>query len=187
MLYIIKGSDRQTADREYAPRGTGIGAQLGVCSRKSFFKRLVLRFLGIAGQEVPYSTGNGLLEVPPTLVGRQVHTGEQPVGVLHVAVDTGDEGRLFEVRTVGRGIDRVDQRVVIAMDVGKETIVYLHREIMHCLCTNRFLSRINEITLFVSRQQVSFLRRLHTRRAIGLTIGAEIESLHQVTLRTQFG
>ena len=110
-------------------------------------------FARIAGEEVSYTTGDGLLEVPPTLVGRQVHTGEQPVGILHVTIDTGDEGRLFEVRAVGRGIDRVDQRVVIAMDVGKEIIVSLYREIMHCLCTHRFLSRINEITLFVSRQQ----------------------------------
>ena len=76
MLFIIKGSDRQTADREYAPRGTGIGAQLGVRSRESFFERLVLLFLCIAGKEVSYSTGNGLLEVSSSLVGRQVHTGE---------------------------------------------------------------------------------------------------------------
>ena len=187
MLYIIKGSDRQTADREYAPRGTGIGAQRGVRSRKSCFECIELLFARIAGEEVSYTTGDGLLEVPPALIGRQVHTGEQPVGVLHVTIDTGDEGRLFEVRTVGCGIDRVDQRVVISVNVGKETIVYLHREIMHYLCTNRFLSRINEITLFVSRQEVSLRRRLHTGRTIGLTIGAEIESLHQVTLRTEFG
>ena len=73
------------------------------------------------------------------------------------------------------------------MKIGKETIVFLHREIMLLCYTNRFLSRINEVALFQTIQQVSFLRRLHAGRTIGLTIGAEIESLQLIALRTEFG
>ena len=132
---------------------------------------------GILGDIIAYSTGDGLLEVPPALVGRQVHTGKQPVGVLHVTVDTGDEGRLLEVRSVRSGIDRIDQRIIITMYIRIKIPEVLHREAMIIFNLHGLLTRIYKIALLILCQQVSLRRRLHAGRTIGLTIRAEIESL----------
>ena len=63
--------------------------------------------------------------MPPSLVGGQVHTCNQPVGILHISIDTSHEGRLLEVRSIGSGIDTIDERIVISVEVGKQAIEIL--------------------------------------------------------------
>ena len=119
-----------------------------------------------------------MLEVSPALVGSQVHTGEQPVGILHIAVDTGYESGLLEVRSVGRGIEAVDEYVVITLDQAEEIGIILLFIIGQI---DGLSSGVGKGALLLHGQQVAFRRRLHAGRTIGLTVRAEIESLNLVT------
>ena len=125
-------------------------------------------------------SGDGLLEVSPALVGGEGDTRLQPVGILHIAVQTGYEGRLPEVRTIHRRVAPVDEHIIITMHVGEEQIIQLGR-------TNGRTTAVLVGVQLIPRHEIALRVRLHGRRSVGLAIGAEIESFYRVAQCTELG
>ena len=84
---------------------------------------------------------------------------------------------MSEVRSVGSGIDTVDDDIVVAMEVREEAVIRLHvgtivRLQLHCL-----LTWIDEGALLLLGEEVTILGRSHAGRSIAGAVGTEIESL----------
>ena len=69
------------------------------------------------GDIISHTARYGLLMVSPSLVSRDIKTCLEPIGILHVSIDTGYERRLLEVRSVGSGINTIDDGIIITIDV----------------------------------------------------------------------
>ena len=180
LRYALKRSNRQAADWHHTPGGTSIGTERGIRSCNSGRLGLKLVGSGISSDIVRNTALYTLLHMSPALVCRNVHTREQPVGILHIAVYTGDEGGLLEVRSVRSVIELINEDVVVSAQVREERVVVFAvgtvLEPQH-----RRLSRVHEVSLLISCQQVTVFSRPHTCRSIALTIRAEEHSFHRVT------
>ena len=153
------------------------------CRIQSGFYCLELRFTCPNGDIIRYTAHYVLLEESPSLVSGEVHTSLEPVGILHVSIDTGDESRLFEVRSVGSGIDTVDKGIVVSAYLRPHVgVVFYFISIGILLGDHRSASRILPFSVFFAGEQVSIRGRFHTSWSVGLTVRAEIETFYLVTL-----
>ena len=183
-LHVIKGGLRQSAHWIDIFRRRPWMRSLG-CRQCSFCGRVLIGS-GIFGDVVSYSTLYRLLEIPPSLIGSQVHTRQQPIGVLHIPIYTGYKRRLTEVRSVGCGIDTVDERVVVAVHIAEQVGKILHNILVGIyLGVHVLTSRVCKGALLLAGEEESFFGRFHTRRSVALSVGAEIESLDRVTYSSE--
>ena len=160
-----------------------------MCCRECFLPCIKMRSAGQVSDIISYRTGYRLLEVAPALLGCQVHTADEPVRILHVSVHSGYQRRLVEVRSVRRGVDTVDENIVITEDIGEEIgiiLLFVSGDDI-CLQRNRPLSRVLISIILRLGHEVAFVIGFHTRRTVSSTIGAEIEALHLISLLAQFG